>query len=62
MIELRAELLGNKEASLTIKTESGTYIKELISSDNGRTKPSISEILGMKCKVKELDVLGVEYG
>ncbi|MHA1989245.1 MAG: tRNA pseudouridine(54/55) synthase Pus10, partial [Promethearchaeota archaeon] len=29
-------------ATLTLATESGTYIKELISGDNGRTKPNIS--------------------
>ncbi len=46
-------------AVLTVETESGTYIKELISGDEGRTKPSISEMLGVPYKVTELDVIEV---
>lgn len=49
-----------KEALIEIKAESGTYIKELVSGDEGRTRPSISEMLGSRCEVKELDVVAVE--
>ncbi len=49
-----------KEALIKIRAESGTYIKELVSGDEGRTKPSLSEILGSRCEVKELDVISVE--
>jgi tRNA pseudouridine synthase 10 len=44
-----------------IKTESGTYIKELISGDEGRTKPSLSQILKQKCFVKQLKVIYIDY-
>lgn len=44
-----------------IKSQSGTYIKELISGDNGRTKPSLSEILNQNCFVKELIVKKIEF-
>ncbi|MGB9707352.1 MAG: tRNA pseudouridine(54/55) synthase Pus10 [Microgenomates group bacterium] len=44
-----------------IKTEAGTYIKELISGDEGRTRPSLSEILNQKCFVKELKVISINY-
>ena len=47
-------------ATLTLETESGTYIKELVSGDNGRTKPSISEMIGVPCKVTELDVIEIK--
>ncbi|MEX2680828.1 MAG: tRNA pseudouridine(54/55) synthase Pus10 [Candidatus Sigynarchaeota archaeon] len=47
------------EIILYIEAEGGTYIKELISSDEGRTSPSISELAGQKVVCKELDVLGV---
>ena len=47
-------------ASLTIESESGTYIKELISGDGGRTRPSISEMINVPCRVTELDVLEVK--
>lgn len=46
---------GNR-AMLIIKAEAGTYIKELISGDNGRTKPSVSEILGFGAVCKKLNV------
>lgn len=44
-----------------IKTEAGTYIKELISGDNGRTKPSFSQILNQNCSVKLLKVIKIDY-
>jgi len=47
------------EIILFIEAEGGTYIKELISSDEGRTKPSVSELAGQKIVCKELDVLEV---
>ena len=48
-----------KRFELNIKASSGTYIKELISGDNERTKPNISEVLGAKCVCVELDVLEI---
>jgi tRNA pseudouridine synthase 10 len=44
---------------LTVRVQSGTYIKELISGDEGRTIPSISAILRAPCDCAELDVLEV---
>lgn len=44
---------------LKILAEAGTYIKELISSDNGRTKPSVSELLSCKAVCDELDVISI---
>jgi len=40
--------------------EAGLYIKELISGDNGRTRPSLSEALGSPARVTSLDVVLVE--
>jgi len=56
----KIEHLDGKMAILTIEAESGTYIKELISGDDGRTKPSISELIGNPCKVTELDVMEIK--
>lgn len=47
---------------LDVRTEGGTYIKEMISGDGGRTTPSASSILGRPCRCAELDVLEVEAG
>jgi tRNA pseudouridine synthase 10 len=45
--------------TLVVKAESGTYIKELITGDEGRTVPSLSEIAETALEVKELDVIGI---
>ncbi len=57
---LKTRWLGKKKFELTVKTEAGLYIKELISSDEGRTKPSVSEILGQKAVCEKLDVVRIE--
>ncbi|MFX0070753.1 MAG: tRNA pseudouridine(54/55) synthase Pus10 [Candidatus Hermodarchaeota archaeon] len=44
-----------------IEAQGGTYIKELISGDNGRTSPSISELFGNDLICKELDVIDINY-
>ncbi|MBY9006304.1 MAG: tRNA pseudouridine(54/55) synthase Pus10 [Candidatus Lokiarchaeota archaeon] len=44
-----------------IESQGGTYIKELISGDEGRTSPSFSEILEVQLKCIELDVLNIDY-
>ena len=58
------EIIGmeGKTARLRIKAEAGTYIKELISGDQGRTKPSIAEILGTSAVCKKLVVTEIDDG
>ncbi len=41
------------------KVQGGTYVKELISGDDGRTSPSLTEMLGTECKCVELNVTAV---
>ncbi len=53
------EKVDDNHFKARIRAESGTYIKELVSGDEGRTKPSFSEIIGKPCKVIELNVLEV---
>jgi len=50
---------GNK-LELRIKCQGGLYVKELIHGDEGRTKPSIADILGCNVKCLELDVINIE--
>jgi tRNA pseudouridine synthase 10 len=45
---------------LRVQGQAGLYIKELVSGDDGRTRPSLAELLGVPSKVSELDVIGVE--
>ena len=42
-----------------LECEGGLYVKELINGDLGRTRPSLSELLGVAAECVELDVLSV---
>lgn len=55
-----ARLVSFPERTVEVKCEAGTYVKELVSGDGGRTRPSLREKLGTEVGVDELDVLGVE--
>ena len=59
VLDLSYEIVDDVTFSMRIKTEGGLYIKELISGDEGRTQPNISEILGVKAVCEQLDVLEV---
>ncbi len=52
---------GNR-ATIIIKAEAGTYIKELISGDEGRTEPSIAGLLETSAKCTALDVSEIDDG
>lgn len=56
---VEAEPKGEDTFELVLETESGTYVKEFVSGDGGRTVPSFSEALGVPCKVEALDVLAI---
>ncbi len=56
---IKAKFISKKSFELVVRGEAGLYIKELISSDEGRTKPSVSELLGKECRCKELDVINI---
>jgi len=43
-----------------VEAQGGTYIKELISGDAGRTTPSFSDIYGFTLECKKLDVLKID--
>ena len=49
-------------AVIRFEADSGLYIKELVSGDQGRTRPSLSELLGVCAKVTKLDVVEVKGG
>jgi tRNA pseudouridine synthase 10 len=49
-----------EEATIELHTEGGTYVKELVSGDGGRTQPSLADQLGTGATVEDLDVLAVE--
>ena len=56
---VEAEWIDDDTFDLTLETGSGTYVKEFVSGDGGRSVPSFSDILGVQCRVETLDVLAV---
>jgi len=58
--DLKYKQINKKILELRIKASAGLYIKELVTGDKGRTKPSVSEILGCEAIPKELDVIHIE--
>ena len=59
VLDLTYEIIDDKTFKMRIKTEGGLYIKELISGDEGRSQPNISEILGVNAICEQLDVVEV---
>lgn len=59
VLDLSCEVIDDMSFSMKIKTEGGLYIKELISGDEGRSHPNVSEILGVNAVCEQLDVLEV---
>ena len=47
---------GVREVEFTLRCESGTYVKETVHGDGGRTQPSLSSLIKAKCEVLLLDV------
>lgn len=59
---LDIEYTGEQDGRFVVEIlgEAGLYIKELISGDGGRTRPSLAEILDKPAQVSSLDVVQVE--
>src|SRR5262245_14129265 len=59
-IEFRARTL-EEPALLRVRlsTQHGTYVKEVLSGEDGNTNPSLASLLGIPCRCRELDVLGI---
>jgi len=57
--EAKVKRLTPNRVRLKVRCQGGLYVKELVTGDEGRTKPSIAEILGTKATPSELDVLEV---
>jgi tRNA pseudouridine synthase 10 len=58
--DIEAAQEDDTHAAVEIEGEGGLYIKELVSSDEGRTEPSLAGLLGVEATVTALDVVAVE--
>jgi tRNA pseudouridine synthase 10 len=57
--QVKVKKVSRKRAEMEIRCQGGLYVKELVSGDEGRTTPNVSELLGNKAKPLKLDVLNV---
>ncbi|CAC5362236.1 PUS10 [Mytilus coruscus] len=57
---MSAKLQDDHHFILLLNTQAGTYIKEFVHGDFGRTKPNICTLLDMECDILTLDVESVE--
>jgi tRNA pseudouridine synthase 10 len=57
--EVKVKKLSPKRAEMKVKCQGGLYVKELVTGDEGRTTPNVSEILKNRAKPMKLDVLNV---
>ena len=53
------EEIGSDTAIIRIRAEAGTYIKELVNGDEGRTEPSLAQLYGGPLQVNSLDVVWI---
>lgn len=59
-IQVQSHEADGRTARLLIQGDAGLYIKELISGDDGRTEPSLAELVGTGATCTALDVVLVE--
>ena len=57
--KLKVKKISAKEALMEVICQGGLYVKELVSGDEGRTVPSVAELLKNPAKIIKLDVLKV---
>jgi tRNA pseudouridine synthase 10 len=60
--DVRVKKLSPRKAEMKVRCQGGLYVKELVSGDEGRTTPNVSELLNNKAKPVKLDVLNVIMG
>ena len=57
---MHAEKINSHFIKLTLTTQAGTYIKEFVHGDLGRTSPNLGEILQCEADIIQLDVEEVD--
>ncbi len=59
VVSISYKILGRRKLKIVVRGNAGLYIKELINGDEGRTRPSIAELLSDKVKKIVLDVVKI---
>lgn len=58
--KVKAKLINKKCFELIIESEAGLYVKEFVTGDCGRTRPSVASVLDCNCEGKDLDVMKIK--
>ena len=59
LVSIENIVVEDKEIQFDVRCQTGTYVKEMVHSDDGRTTPSVAEVLDRACEVLWLDVLEI---
>ena len=59
ILNLKANQINEHFIKLDVMASAGTYIKEFVHSDLGRTTPSVVSLLGCDCDILQLDVTNI---
>jgi len=57
---MKAHIINAHFVILDLETQAGTYIKEFIHGDLGRTTPNFGALMGCETDILQLDVLSVD--
>ena len=56
LVSVSNVIVDEQEIQFSLRCEAGTYVKELVHSDEGRTNPSVKSVIDRECEVLWLDV------
>ncbi|MBS3782100.1 MAG: tRNA pseudouridine(54/55) synthase Pus10 [Candidatus Thermoplasmatota archaeon] len=59
--DLKLISMESTSMTLDITCDAGTYVKEFVHGDEGRTQPNLAEMFETKCEVDKLDVMKIHY-
>ena len=59
VLDIKYKILSKKKVEFIITTQAGLYVKELVTGDDSRTQPNISDIINNRVKKMELDVIKI---
>lgn len=58
--DINYKWINSKTIELKVKTNAGLYVKEFVSGNDGRTIPSVAQVLGVGATPKNLDVISIQ--
>ena len=61
-LKVSASERSSRYLQLDLTTQAGTYVKEFVHGDFGRTHPNLGSLLGCSADILQLDVMGLKDG